>query len=99
MNKKHKISRADPFPESGDWTVIGVDELGVCRGKEFERILLDDVEDVSAGEIKEGFKANLEELNIRTESIADWRVPTEKDSPAFAIWNIILMLVRMQRKG
>ena len=86
---------------SDGFTVVGVDEiLTVNQGKE-NRFFIDEISAIEAppDQRTKAAKPRLDALMVRTGKRNRYRLPCEMGSPCFAIWGVLLMLSRMQRKG
>ncbi len=86
--------------ESGEATVIGVDEVFVFSKSGTQRLRLDDLVGVSSPCLRQSKKkSEFGTIELESTSGRQVRLPTERGRGCFALWNILLMLVRMTRKG
>jgi len=84
--------------EGGDATIIGTEEIAIVEADTVTRFPLDDIADLSSPNIAEGKqKLGFDAVSVET-SAKTYRLPTEKGKACFAVWNILLMLSRMQRR-
>lgn len=85
--------------QAGGATVIGVDEICAISERGTERLKIHQLRDVTSPCIQEHKpKAEFDAVEVVTLN-KTYRLPTEKGSGCFAIWNIILMLTRMNEIG
>jgi hypothetical protein len=85
--------------DSGEATVIGVDEVLVVLKSGTQRVCLDNLLGVTSpclGQRKE--KSEFDTIELESRSGQRLRLPTERGRGCFALWNILLMLIRMTRK-
>lgn len=84
---------------TGEATVIGTAEVAIISNDILSRFNLDDITHLSGshniGEHKPKLQFDSICINVKD---GKYRLPTEAGKPCFAVWNILLMLVRMQRK-
>jgi hypothetical protein len=86
--------------DNGEATVIGVDEVLAVLRSGIQRVRLDDLVGVTSSCVRQR-KRKLEFDNIELEKTSGQllRLPTETGRSCFAVGNILLMLIRMSRKG
>jgi hypothetical protein len=86
--------------DSGEATVIGVNEVFVLLKSGTQRVCLDDLVGVTSPCLRQSKrKSEFDAIELESTSGQRLRLPTERGRGCFALWNILLMLIRMIREG
>ncbi len=86
--------------DNGEATVIGVDEVFVVLKSGTQKLCLDELVGVTSPCLRERKKkSEFDAIELESTSGQRLRLPTDTGSGCFALWNILLMLIRMVRKG